>query len=221
MARESNRMHPDAFHVDNAYTSEIFSSEYNIVVLFEVIEQASDIELSWSEVRKQVSKIPENVCPDRWIDLGGCILLKDKIENVMKDVREKRIMTVGDLLSELEQIHSSYRSDELSYVCFAVEKEYGFNPLSMRVENVEDLIVKWESASRTLNSLTLENTKSEFSDLSRISYGIDQDTEMKEQDFSSIRGSFEEHPVVKKIIQEKERIAERVERIERILKQFD
>lgn len=58
-----------------------------------------------------------------------------------------------------------------------------FSPCQMSLENAEQLLEKWESVSCTLHSLLLENTKSEFSQLSRISYGLDQDDEIKLKDF--------------------------------------
>ncbi len=95
-----------------------------------------------------------------------------------------------------------------------------FSLCQMGLENAEQLLEKWESVSCTLHSLLLENTKSEFSQLSRISYGLDQDDEIKLKDFTAVRGTFETEPIIKNLMQEKDRINARVDDFKKLLKRF-
>ncbi|MCK4818128.1 methyltransferase domain-containing protein, partial [bacterium] len=57
MAKENNKMHPDVFMVDNAYNSEIFSSDYNTVVLLEVLEHIDNDLLVLNKIRKNAHVI--------------------------------------------------------------------------------------------------------------------------------------------------------------------
>ncbi len=68
--------------------------------------------------------------------------------------------------------------------------------------------------------MILENTRSEFSDLSQVGYGLDRDNGEKVRDFKTVRGSFDTHPVVKNLLQEKERIKEHSARLMKILKKY-
>jgi len=57
MAKANNKMHPDVFMVDNAYNSEIFSSDYNTVVLLEVLEHIDNDLLVLNKIRKNAHVI--------------------------------------------------------------------------------------------------------------------------------------------------------------------
>ena len=81
----------------------------------------------------------------------------------------------------------------------------------MGQENMIELAKKWESAASSLNSLVLENTKSEFSEVSMISYGLDLDMENRSKDFNAVRGTFDTNPVVAKLKDKKEHIRQRAE----------
>ena len=84
------------------------------------------------------------------------------------------------------------------------------------LKNIVGLVKKWENAATSLNSLILENTKSEFSNNSMIGYGLGLDDESKLKDFTATCGTFDTHPVIKKLVQEKEQIELRAEKFEKL-----
>ncbi len=148
-----------------------------------------------------------------WADLGGLIVPMERVEAVMEDVREKRLSRIQDLSDQLRKIYGNYREDELSYVCSVHEEEFGLHPCELTPEDALTIVVRWDSVERTLNSLVLENTRSEFAARAMIGYAIDHGEDKREDDFTAVRGSFESHPVVKKILAEQERLQKRAKRL--------
>ena len=139
---------------------------------------------------------------------------------LIKDVVDERISTVQELLARIKEIHDAYGDDEWDYVCTAAEQEYGFSPANLTRDSLIELAKKWESVSSSLNSLVLENTKSEFSKVSMISYGLDLDEENRSKDFKAVRGTFDTNPVVAKLLEKKELIQQRMNAFTESLKKL-
>ncbi len=185
-----------------------------------VVEDAGSRAKSWSEVLSNFFRPQKIKKPKSWVDIGGCITPRERVEVIVSDVREGRIRKTGELIVKLEQIHQSYHEDELLYVLCAFEEEYGFSPVSMSVQDANELVVKWESAARSLCSLTVENMKSEFSEASMISYGVDQETENRQRDFIAVRGTFQTNAVTKKVMDMKEGLKHRAEKMKGLINKF-
>jgi hypothetical protein len=62
--------------------------------------------------------------------------------------------------------------------------------------------------------------KSEFSEASRISYGIDQDEERRLKDFIAVRGTLESNSVTRALLKEGERIRKRIESLKQLTGRF-
>jgi hypothetical protein len=193
---------------------------YLIDKVIGIVEDAGPRASSWSEVISNFSLPQQSRNPEAWIDIGGCITPRERVEGIINDVRQERIRYVHDLIDKLEQIQRAYRADELLYVLYAFEKEYGYSPLSMSVRDANELVLKWESAARSLFSLTIENMKSEFAEFSMISYGVDQDEETRQRDFVAVRGTFQTDAVTKGVMEAKEGLTHRAEKVQDILKKF-
>ncbi len=190
---------------------------YLIGRLMAEIEKAMPAAKSWTDVTRNIETGTQIDNPERWTDVGGLLALSERVNTLMRDVVSERISCIDELIDELKRIHDSYRGDEWSYICFAFEQEYGISPVQISPENMPEIIKKWENAAISLNALILENTKSEFADISRISYGIDLDSESKEKDFMAVRGEFQTNPVIIKLMREKEQIRLRAEKFEMLL----
>jgi NDP-sugar pyrophosphorylase family protein len=151
--------------------------------------------------------------PSEWVDVGGLIAPLERIETTMEDVREKRIDRIQVLAQRLQKMYASYREDELSYVCSVYEEEFGVHPRELRPEDALKIVERWESLAKTLNNLIVENTRSEFAARSMIGYAVDHGEEKRKDDFTAVRGTFEEHTVVKKILGEQDIIQRRAQRL--------
>jgi hypothetical protein len=184
------------------------------------IENLFSSSKSFSDLGKLLQNNDRKSNVTRWTDAGGLLVMSDRIDNLITDVVDEHISTIENLLACIKEIHDKYSDDEWDYVCSAAEQEYGFSPADLGRENMIELAKKWESAASSLNSLVLENTKSEFSEVSMISYGLDLDMENRSKDFQAVRGTFDTNPVVAKLIEKKEHIRQRTETFTESLKKL-
>ena len=151
----------------------------------------------------------------------GCLLIsQERLSVLMESVRNRSIRSVSEFLSLLEEIHRAYAEDEWGYISCVFAQEYGAKPTAVEPALFLQLIEKWSSAVNSLSSLVLENTKSEFSESSNIGYGVDWGEEERSKDFQAVRGTYDENPIVQKLIMEKQKIESRVGNITRLIKEF-
>ncbi|MBA7639145.1 hypothetical protein ES703_46803 [subsurface metagenome] len=193
---------------------------YLIGRIMTAIEKIINSAKSWADVARQFQTNNQIANPEKWVDIGGLLALSEKIDSIMQDVVNVRISTIAELIVSLNKVYAAYRDDEWAYVCFAAEQEYGLSPERISFKNIIGLVKKWENAATSLNSLILENTKSEFSNNSMIGYGLGLDDESKLKDFTATRGTFDTHPVIEKLSQEKEQIKLRAEKFEKLFERF-
>jgi hypothetical protein len=75
------------------------------------------------------------------------------------------------------------------------------------------MISDWKESSVTFNELVLEDAYKEFSEKSRIGYGIDGDETIRDQDFEAVLGKYEENKFVNELKKESETIKEKADQI--------
>jgi len=184
------------------------------------VEKAAPASSSWKYITRRFQNTEKLANPDHWLDIGGLIAPFERIENIVKDVRDQKISTIQELLGRLNTVYDSFSDDELSYVCFVVKQEYGLSPDSMTPTQLAELADKWESAASSLYAMTMDSVKSEFSEASRISYGIDQDEERRLKDFIAVRGTLESNSVTRALLKEGEFIRKRIESLKQLTDRF-
>jgi carbonic anhydrase/acetyltransferase-like protein (isoleucine patch superfamily) len=174
----------------------------------------------WADLQNACRPKTAHRNTERWTDVGGLIALSERIDHIVKGVSEEQINTVDELLTSFRNVYNNYRDDEWRYICCVFEQEYGALPWKIGPQKATELLNTWVEAASGFNALILENTRSEFSDLSQVSYGLDRDDGEKVRDFKAVRGSFDTHPVVKNLLQEKERIKKHHEKLLKIVKKY-
>ncbi len=155
--------------------------------------------------------------PDKWLDLCGLLLLDEKYQQLIRQVREKSINSMDDLLHELERLHSSYHEDEWAYICHAFQAEYGLDVQALQPGQLVDLIDRWASAASSLQALILADARIEFADFARISYGLTGSDDDKVSDFEQVRGTLAGNKVIQQCEEEAAQIKLRAERLKEIL----
>ena len=78
----------------------------------------------------------------------------------------------------------------------------------------------WAAAATSLLSLSLENTRTEFSEKAQIGYGLDGDEAERALDFEAVRGSYEGNPVIRNLNEQKRDVEKRLARLEKMAGRF-
>jgi carbonic anhydrase/acetyltransferase-like protein (isoleucine patch superfamily) len=173
----------------------------------------------WSELRADLLAGSEGPGPGSWVDACGLIMPLFRLQRLFEEIGGAHIDSVSGIIDYLLKSYRSYADDEWRYMYEAFKQEYGAYPDAISADEMRELIKRWRDCAKSLNDLTLENTRSEFSALSKISYGLDVDDASADLDFNTVRGSFETDPVVRQLAREGELIENRHENFKKLLEQ--
>jgi len=184
------------------------------------VEKSASNAETWDDIMGECRPHSPGVRRQRWSDLGGLLISEERVQYVMESVRGGGVRNVAELLGVFEESYRSYSDDAWDYVCHAFEQEYGIPPSEVGAGRFGEFAQRWAAVSGSLLTLIMENTKSEFSSLSQIGYGLDGGVEERTADFTAVRGTYEENPVVQQLVKEKERVEKRLKNLEEIGKKF-
>jgi hypothetical protein len=156
--------------------------------------------------------------PGKWLDLAGMVASETAVKDLLQDITSGSIATLEELLSGLEQIHSSYSTEMWDWSAALLSERLGIDVEQIAPEQLLDLITRWETQSIKLDKMILMDASKEFDESSRIGFGIDGDEEVRNADFESVRGLADENKFItgikEEIVQIEQRAAELRKRIE-------
>ena len=153
---------------------------------------------NFDELKKTLSKKEKHGVGD-WIDLAGLIAPKAEVEKLLNDI-EKEKRTLPEIQQELEKMHRNYYEYEWTWVQEKLEKYWNKPIKEIEKEEIISLIELWKKSVVKLDELIYEDAKKEFNLSSKIGFGVDGNEEQKHKDFESVRGTFENNPFVKEVL---------------------
>ena len=164
---------------------------------------------------KNINDIIENLKCEKiyneWVDAGGLICAKERLNNIIKDIEEDKIKDIENILKAFENLYNNYYSDEKSWVIYIIKKRYS-------IENVDkEIIIKilkeYISLLKTSYDILYRDAKKEYDISKMVSCGID-DKNFMEEDFKAIRGTVEDNAFV---IKYKKDMDEKIKNINKIM----
>ncbi len=167
---------------------------------------------SITEIQKKLhSDRPEALGP--WVDMSGLLAPAAVVEQLMESVRTGRISSLDNLIRELRHIHADYEAYAWAWCMDLIQKRLGIDFSKLTKSHLIQIIKDWRRSSLDVVSLILKDAEKEFSQKSRIGYGIDGDEEVVNKDFEAVRGRFDENPFVLQLREESQRVEERAEKM--------
>lgn len=136
-----------------------------------------------------------------WVDMSGLIAPKTEVERWMKDVETDMSMSWSMMAKRFEQMHQNYYTYEWTWAAVQLEKRWGCPVSQVSVQQVRDTILQWKKAVVELDRMVYEDAKKEFSLNSQTGFGVDGDELQRMKDFEAVRGSFDENPFVKAVLE--------------------
>jgi len=134
-----------------------------------------------------------------WIDLSGLIAPKNEID-ILLNIIEKEPITLDEIQSKFETMHQEYYNYEWTWAIQKLEEYWQKTIDEITTEDIINLVENWKKSVVTLDQLIYNDAKKEFDLNSRTGFGVDGNEEQKEQDFESVRGSFESNTFVKEVL---------------------
>lgn len=155
------------------------------------------------EVRKAL-KPSTTIGKGEWIDLSGLIAPKTEVEKLMEIVENEEI-SLDEIQLYFEKLHENYYEYEWTWACGILEKKLNKTIDKFTIEELIGLIKRWEKCVTGLDQLIYDDAKKEFNLNSQTGFGVDGDETQKHLDFEFVRGSFENNPFVKEVLNHIER----------------
>jgi len=194
-------------------TAKYYDMVIDIFIGNEILKRLAEPEgdIKFADVKEHLIVSHESPDPN-WVDISGLLAPQSVVNGFMDSVRQGKLNDVGEVQAYLNDMYLGY--DEACWAwCADLIKQRTGKPVSgLSPEDIAGLISEWQNSSTKLNNMILRDAEKEFSKRSQTGFGIDGDESVAEQDFSAVRGTYENNKFVKETIAETERIKETAER---------
>jgi len=134
-----------------------------------------------------------------WADLSGLIAPKDAVRDLLDKVEAGKV-SLQELFDAFQDLHSKYYDAEWTWAYDKFGQFFGYPLESITAEQVTDIVERWKTAVIGLDHELYEDARKEFNLASMTGFGADGDKNIKEQDFSQVRGDFESNSFVTAVL---------------------
>ncbi len=155
---------------------------------------------------------------ENWIDLSGMLTSYAKCENFIGQVWDKNISTVSKLREAFNNLNGEYQELSWSWCRKLINNIYGNYPANLSAKSLLKIIRNWAESKTKMNELVLLDAKKEFNEKSQIGFGIDN-SELKQKDFDSIRGTYDSNSFVMELRKEIIQIEKRAKQLALLIEQ--
>jgi len=151
-----------------------------------------------NDLRKAL--IPEtDLGPGKWIDLAGLFAPEDAIQKMLSDIQNNTIHTLEQLADAFKLMHDNYPIYEWAWAADTLQQILNKKIDEILPEDIINLTTKWKDAVVELDNRLYVDAKKEFIATAQIGFGLDGDEKTKHQDFTAVRGTFEQDSFVSEI----------------------
>ncbi|MBR4734596.1 MAG: DUF4954 family protein [Bacteroidales bacterium] len=151
----------------------------------------------------QIREALKPTCPigkGIWADLSGLIAPRDAVKDIVERV-ERGEMDLQGLFDAFHNLHAWYYDAEWTWAYDKYEEFFGYPLESITTAQVIDIVERWKTAVIGLDKELYEDARKEFNLASMTGFGADGDREIKERDFSQVRGDFESNSFVTAVLE--------------------
>ena len=168
---------------------------------------------------KNIDDIIKNLNSEKiykeWVDAGGLICAKEKLDNIIKDIENEKINNIESILEAFKNLYDNYYSDEKSWVVDTIKKRYSIKNADKEI--IIKILKEYISLLKTSYDILYRDAEKEYDISKMVSCGID-DKNFMEEDFKAIRGTVEDNAFVVKY---KNDMDEKIKDINKIIELLD
>ncbi len=135
-----------------------------------------------------------------WIDLAGLIAPKNLVSKMISEIEANKISTLDQIEHYFKNLYINYYNYEWTWAANIFENRVGKPIKEIKIDDLVQLIMDWIKSVVTLDEYLYNDAKKEFTLSAKTGFGIDGDEKTKEQDFESVRGTFEKNTFVTEIL---------------------
>ena len=139
---------------------------------------------------------------DRWADLAGMLAPMAVVEDLCRQIAAGGVADLAALQRKLAEIHAAYSGEKRRWFATLLRVREGIAPGEITNAEMARILTEWRDARVKLNNIVLLDAKKEFDVGCGIGFGIDGDEAVRQQDFESVRGRYEDSKFVRALVEE-------------------
>ncbi|MGE5497606.1 MAG: DUF4954 family protein, partial [Syntrophothermus sp.] len=153
----------------------------------------------------------------KWTDIAGLLAPEADISLLVKKIEELEISDLSGVLLNLQEMFGAYNRNKWNWCASLIEKRFNIRISEITPAILEDILSGWKTNLIRLNNMIIQDAEKEFDPVSKIGYGIDGDSTVKDCDFSSVRGSAGSNSFIAELKRENQETEKQYERLAGLL----
>ncbi len=153
-------------------------------------------------LRQIFAAAPNAVYDLDWVDVGGQLMPKKRLEDLCQAVVAGRIDTIDKLQHALLDIRAAYDEDTWLWTRLQAKASLQLNLDELTVEQANDCVSRYCAEHQKFLRLVLLDAEREYDEASRVGFGMDGDAPSADEDFTAVRGRFPDNSFAKQMTAE-------------------
>ena len=192
-----------------------YSQRYSIAIDLYLCGKLLDFIKNSKNINDIIKNLNAEKIYKEWVDAGGLICAKEKLDNIIKDIENEKINNIESILEAFKNLYDNYYSDEKSWVVDTIKKRYSIKNADKEI--IIKILKEYISLLKTSYDILYRDAEKEYDISKMVSCGID-DKNFMEEDFKAIRGTVEDNAFVVKY---KNDMDEKIKDINKIINLLD
>ena len=169
-------------------------------LLEQVVAKAeSAVESGAKSVADAMASDPKAVDCNRWIDVGGQMMPKLRLDELADATASGQVATLDAFNQRLDEIFQLEPADRWAWVKTAFAVVFGKKLDEATSDDLAGFADELLKTNTKFLNLILRDAEKEFGDMSRAGFGQDGDPADADTDFLEVRGRYEDDKFVKKM----------------------
>ncbi|MBN1898798.1 MAG: DUF4954 family protein [Spirochaetes bacterium] len=152
-----------------------------------------------------------------WLDILGMIIPEFLLNDLIQSIVRSETKDIDRVLVQLNKMYSEYAQNEWSWCVGLIERQYNIKIEDIRSEHIIQILKDWKDSVIKFNNMILKDAEKEFDSNARIGFGLDGDSQIKDMDFETVRGTFDKNNFVLQLKEESKKIEEKYDRYSSLL----
>ncbi len=150
----------------------------------------------------ELHKLLESTSDDgkgTWIDMAGMVMPTSAINRLLKEIENGEHSSISSITEALNVLNNEFEEWSWNWCVDQLESFMEKKITDLSLEDISYLLETWIAATEELDDYFVEDAVKEFAPKTRISFGIDGDSSVRDADFTAVRGSIETNDFISKI----------------------
>lgn len=162
---------------------------------------------------KEALKDNPSLFCESWVDAAGMLIPKANYDNLIKEVKAKKIDSIDGFITALKETASEYAESSWAWCANLIKTRFGAEPSGLSREQLVQIINDWKENSIKLNNMILKDAEKEFDQSSKIGFGVDGGADERDADFNNVRDTYADNKFVLELNKESKEIANLAEKL--------